>query len=112
MSEQNMLECCFSRLTFHDQDVAGVAVSLEQAVKQQHPAIGFRDTADDELHGPLALPRRQGLGLVPQASDLNTVNEVHDQHPPCDKPGDAAGNGDLLGKTFVFLHPDKQHFTV
>lgn len=44
------------KLTSHDKYVARVPISLKEAIVQQHAAIGLRDSADDELHGSLALP--------------------------------------------------------
>ena len=83
-------------LTLHYQDVAGVAVSLEEPPIQQLPPICLCNPVQYLVHSHLALPLGQALHLVAKACDLRTVQEVHHQQLPSDQPGDAAWDLYLL----------------
>lgn len=89
--------------TFHDQDVARVAICLEQASIQQLPPISLCNPVYNPVHCCLAFLLGQLLGFVPQASDLDSVQEVHDQQAPGDETRYAARDLNLLEYAFVSL---------
>lgn len=91
-------------LTLHDQNVAGVAISLEKSPIQQLPPIRLCNPVQYLVHSHLALPLGQALHLVAQARDLGTVQEVHDQQLPRDQPRDTAWDLYLLREPLVLLH--------
>ena len=82
--------------TFHDQDVAGMAISLEQPRIQQLAPVCLSNPMQYPVHGPLTILLRQLLDLVAQAGDLRALYEVHHQQLASDQPWNTPWNLDLL----------------